>query len=252
MSKRSTPESIRSAKLLLVEGKDEVYLFSELLSDLELMNSIQIFPVGGKDKFPDTMSVLRLRPDFHQVQSIGIIRDADNDPAAAFQSICSCLQHLRLPVPKAPLLPKAGPPRITVMIVPDIHVKGMLEDVCLNSVSDDAAMECVEQYFQCLQSHARKLAETALPKARVRAFLASREWLEIAHFEYLQKCMEGYLSVSPQSSAVAVPKVHSFLASRYTPNLDLGMAAQKSGSDDRYWQFDHPAFDKIKQFLQLL
>lgn len=83
-------------------------------------------------------------------------------------------------------------------------------------------------------------------------FLASREWLEIAHFEYLQKCLEGYLAASPQSSAVAVPKVHSFLASRYTPDLDLGTAAQKSGSDDSYWQFDHPAFDKIKQFLQLL
>lgn len=157
-----------------------------------------------------------------------------------------------MPEPITPMRPITGPPQVTVMIVPDADTPGMVESVCLNSVSDDPAMACVEQYFQCLQAQLRTLAESDIPKARVRAFLALREWLEIAHFEYLQRCMENYEPAIPVSPAIAVPKVHAFLASRYTPDLDLGIAAQKSEREDRYWRFDHPAFDEIKRFLQIL
>ncbi len=251
MRKQDMLEIIAS-KILLVEGQDEINLFTELLSDLELEHTIQVIQVGGKDKFPGSLKTLRILPDFHIVKSIGLVRDADNDPVGAFQSVCNCLRNVELPVPTAPLKPKTGPPQITIMIVPDIDTKGMIENVCLNSVSNDSAMPCIDQYFQCLQSYGRELAENNVPKARVRAFLASREWLEIAHFEYLQKCMESYLAASPQSPAVSAAKVHVFLASRYTPDLNLGTAAQKSDSEDSYWQFNHPAFDKIKNFLRML
>ena len=252
MAEHNKPEVITHTKVLLVEGQDEVNLFTELLADIGLGNAVQVFEVGGTEKFAKELSVLKLRSGFHQITSIGIVRDADRDPQGAFQSICSALRSAKLPEPTAPLRPIAGPPQVTAMIVPDADTSGMIESVCLNSVSDDPAMACVEQYFQCLQKQQRILAENVIPKARVGIFLASREWLEIAHFEYLQRCMENYESTIPMSQAVAVPKVHAFLASRYTPCLSLGIACQKSGREDRYFQFNHSSFDNIKQFLQML
>lgn len=252
MGKRSMPEDITKAKILLVEGQDEVYLFDELLLDIGLDNDIQVIEVGGVDKFPQALKALRSRTGFNQTTSIGMVRDADSDPQGAFQSLCSALQGANLPKPSAPLQPEAGPPQVTAMIVPDADTRGMIENVCLNSVSDDPAMDCVEQFFQCLREKGRELEDNVIPKARVGVFLSTREWLEIAHFEYLQKCMSNYEQTVATSAAVAVPKVHAFLASRYTPCLSLGIACQKSKHADRYVQFNHSAFDNIKLFLSML
>ena len=247
----TTPKPITKSKIILVEGRDELNLFNELLADQKLADAIEVMEVGGKEKFMTNLRALPNRSGYKNVASLGIVRDADANPESAFQSICSVLENVKLPVPLAPLQPKHGRPQVTVMIIP--HDKpGMLEDICLDSVSDDLAMDCVAQYFQCLQEKQRILAANDIPKARVSAFLASREWLEIAHFEYLQKCMASYEPLPPVSPAVSVPKIHAFLASRYTPDLSLGNAAKKTAREDRYWQFNHPAFDKIKEFLRLL
>ena len=254
MKKAHSPKSnteISKSKVLLVEGQDEENLFSELLVDLNLANDIQIISVGGKEKFPIRLKGLKVRSGYELITSIGIVRDADENPTGAFQSVCSALKNVGLPKPIAPSQPTIDNPKVTVMIIPDAETKGMIENVCLESVKDDPAIACVDQYFQCLQRQLKKLPKNPA-KARVHAFLASRDWLEIAHFEYLQRCLEDYELVVPTSSAVATAKVHVFLASRYTPNLRLGEAAKKQKDSDRYWQFNHPAFDKIKQFLRIL
>lgn len=49
----------------------------------------------------------------------------------------------------------------------------MLEDLCLQSVAGDPAMDCVEEYFGCLQKAG--VSPRNLPKAKMQAFLASRE-----------------------------------------------------------------------------
>jgi hypothetical protein len=252
MGEKKLPKSITKPKLLLVEGQDEVFIFTELLKTMNLDQNVDVREVGGKDQFPNKIHDLQSVSGYGLVKSLGILRDADDNPESAFQSVCSVLDKVKLPIPIAPLQPKIGPPQVTVMIIPDEHSKGMLETVYLETVRDDPAMTCVDEFFDCLKEKRDPLSENAIPKARVRAFLASREWLEIAHFEYLQRCMANYESDVPVSEAVAVPKVHAFLASRYTPDLSLGIAAQKSDDEDRYWNFNHPAFDKIKQFLQML
>ena len=122
----------------------------------------------------------------------------------------------------------------------------MLEDLCLESVADDPAMPCLEEYFRCLEEQLEAGAFPSNPsKARVRAFLTSMEWLEEAHFEYLQKHLGEYLSELPDAPSVA--KVHAFLASRYKPDLDMGIAAKEG-----YWRLDHPAFALAKRFLSML
>lgn len=54
------------------------------------------------------------------------------------------------------------------------NTPGALEDLCLQSVTQDPAMLCVGVYFQCLQKQGLPMPSN-LPKARVQAFLASRQ-----------------------------------------------------------------------------
>ncbi len=236
-------EPITRSKVLAVEGKDEEELFSALIACLNL-SDIEIWALGGKDKFRRNIRALTITSGFDGVTSLGVVRDADKDPAGAFQSVCGALESAGLPRPTTPLQPVGDAPQVMVMILPDGETPGMLEDLCLRSVAEDPAMSCVDEYFRCLEGWLQELPRNP-SKARVRAFLASREWLEEAHFEYLQRRMEEYLTEFPDVLSAA--KVHAFLASRYKPDLDLGIAAKEG-----YWRFNHPAFEQVKWFLKTL
>ena len=237
--------AIAKPKLLLVEGKDEVKLFGKLLADLGLVD-VEIRNIMGKAKFRQNIKGLPKFTGFSEVTSVGIVTDADKQPQGAFASICDALEAAGLPRPTAPLQPVGDDPQVVVMILPGEGREGMLEDLCLESVADDPAIACLEDHFRCLEEQLKAGTFPGNPsKSRVRAFLASMEWLEGVHFEYLQEHLEEYLSELPDAPSVA--KVHIFLASRYKPNLDLGIAAQVG-----YWQLDHPAFAQVKQFLNAL
>jgi len=237
--------AITKPKLLLVEGKDEVELFDKLLTDLGLAD-IDIWDIMGKTRFRENIEALPRLSGFDRVTSVGIVTDADKQPKGAFDSICDALEAAGLPRPTTRLQSVGDAPQVAIMILPGREAPGMLEDLCLESVADDPAMPCLEEYFRCLEEQLEAGAFPGNPsKAVVRAFLASMEWLEEAHFEYLQEHLEEYLPELPDAPSVA--KVHAFLASRYKPNLDLGNAAKKG-----YWQLDHPAFAQVKQFLSTL
>lgn len=140
----------------------------------------QVQDFRGKDELPSFLKALKATPGFAQVTSLGIIRDAEDDPKAAFQSVCSALTHADLGVPKQPGVFVGDSLRIGVMILPDTATEGMLETLCLRSVVDDPAMPCIERYFTCIQE---RLPSKELPrvieKARVQAFLASRHESEL-------------------------------------------------------------------------
>jgi hypothetical protein len=237
--------AITKPKLLLVEGKDEVELFDKLLTDLGLAD-IDIWDIMGKTKFRENIEALPRLSGFDRVTSVGIVTDADKQPKGAFDSICDALEAAGLPRPTTPLQSVGDAPQVAIMILPGREAPGMIEDLCLESVADDPAMPCLEEYFRCLEGQLEAGVFPGNPsKAVVRAFLASMEWLEETHFEYLQEHLEEYLPELPNAPSVA--KVHAFLASRYKPNLDLGNAAKKG-----YWRLDHPAFAQVKQFLGTL
>ncbi len=105
--------------------------------------------------------------------SLGVVRDADRDARAAFQSIRDALGAAELPQPDQPSLFEGGKPRAGVMIVPGEKSGGALEDLCLSAVSHEPAMRCVDLYFECLQSAGIPRPEV-LSKAKAQAFLASK------------------------------------------------------------------------------
>ncbi len=166
-------QAITNPKLLLVEGRDEFNFFSALINHLQLQD-IEVRIYEGKSNLRRALQTLPLAPGFGNVKSVGIVRDADDDANAAFQSVCSSLSNANLPVPDSPLVLTSGRPQIAVMIMPPGTNTGMLEDLCLSALQGDPAMPCVDQYFQCLETQMENLPQNA-SKARLHAFLASRE-----------------------------------------------------------------------------
>jgi hypothetical protein len=106
---------IRKRKLLIGEGKDEEHFFKALLQQLGL-DEIQALGIGGKDRLREKLKGLKTDKNWRHVSSIGILRDADDDPDAAFQSVCDALDAAGLPVPKKVTRPakEEGKPTIRV------------------------------------------------------------------------------------------------------------------------------------------
>lgn len=177
---------LSKAKQLLVEGTSDKYLFAAMLDELGV-TEIEIHGYGGKPGLRGFLKAFIRTPGFDPrdartagggttggVSSLGIVRDADDDPGAAFQSVRDALLNVNLPAPDASgQVAEEENRRVSIMILPDNGGVGMLETVCLASVADDPAMECVDDYVECLRA---KLAEMPanLEKARLQTFLASR------------------------------------------------------------------------------
>jgi hypothetical protein len=167
------PRPILHAKQLLVEGRSPE-LFCEALVQWLNLADVQLQNFGGITDLPGFLRVLRNEPGFAmQVASLGIIRDAEANSTGAFQSVCSALRGASLPEPPQPLAVAPGPPAVSVFILPDCSGADMLEDLCLQALSGDLAMPCVDEFFACLQRQAVPLP-TVMPKALLQAFLASR------------------------------------------------------------------------------
>jgi hypothetical protein len=166
------PLTITRPKLLLGEGVDEVRFLNALLKHLGILD-IQVEQYGGKQKLAAYLRTLATPlPGFAQVISLAVTRDADDDAAAAFQSVCYGLQSANLAVPAAHSQSAGAGPKVHVFIMPDGQAAGMLEDLCLSAVATDPAFPCVADYFRCVLAAGRQPSNKA--KASLHAWLASQ------------------------------------------------------------------------------
>ncbi len=161
------PKPIKKERLLVVEGEEGRKFFEAFLREMALAEEIQVQNFGGINELRSFLKALKNTPGFHIVYSLGIIRDAEEDPVGARQSVSDALANAGLPVPgEGPL------PNVSILILPDGNAPGMLEDLCLASISDDPVRECIDQYCDCLKRVGS--LPTKLAKAQVHAYLASR------------------------------------------------------------------------------
>lgn len=148
-----------------------------MLTNLEI-SDIQIQNFGGVREFRFALNVLISATNFDSVQSIGIIRDAEQNASAAFYSIRDSLKAANIDTPLQVGQITTGKPQTGIYLLPDLNAaSGMLEDLCLNILDTDAALACVEQYFQCLNSQNISPPKN-FAKAKMMAFLASRPELK--------------------------------------------------------------------------
>ena len=167
------PKPITSAKQLVVEGVDEEYLLRVLLKSLGL-DGVQVQPMGGVGNLHPFVKALASTSGFHGVSALGVIRDADNDPAGAFESVCHALKKAALPAPGKCLEIHGESPRVGVMLMPNDEEEGALEDLLLKSVEERPEAECVDAYFECLRKRGASV-ERHESKRRVQAYIASHD-----------------------------------------------------------------------------
>jgi len=159
-------------------GKDDVQGFDRvrnaILSRLE-PSEIEVKDFGGNEDLRDFLSAVWNAPGARTtVEAIGIVRDAESDADSALRSVSRAIRALGLNPPESPLQVVGAKPRIGILILPPGEPNGMLEDVCLDAVHGDPAMQCVEEYLTCVQKSVECWPNRNPSKAKAQAFLASR------------------------------------------------------------------------------
>jgi len=157
-------------KFVFCEGKDDVAVVRGIASHLKL--DIQVEEYAGKNNLSVFLESLQKRPDFAQqkVSAIAILRDANGDSTASFASVRDALQRNGFSQPNGDATFSDSALRVGIFIV-GINGRGMIEDVCLKSVSDQPEFSCVDDYFNCITKKSSRSNFSA--KAKVRVWMAS-------------------------------------------------------------------------------
>ncbi len=108
---------------------------------------------------------------FSDVNALAVIREADKDADAAFDSVRHVLTKEGLEPPARMNRFSDGNPMIGIFIMPGDSDRGMLEDLCLKTVKEHPAMECVDIFVDCVRGLA--YPPKILVKAKTQSFLAS-------------------------------------------------------------------------------
>lgn len=172
MPPSKTTIEIRGKKILAVEGPDDKNFFKKLLRTMGIAD-VQVWPVGGKDEFNQKLPGLPISTGFPNVTHLAVVRDRDDDNA--FESVKNILKSEdKMDLKNVPSKPGqfgSGKPRIGVFIMPGSKIKGtMLEDLCLATVKNEPAMECVDAFMECISSLGK--GPNNLSKAKSLAYLA--------------------------------------------------------------------------------
>lgn len=168
-------QTLTSDRLLLVEGKDEVNLTNSMLCRWNI-GGVQVVNVGGRYQFQDRLDALlsQARARRLQLSALGVLRDADDSPQSALQSVTGALHSVSLPAPNSQGAFMRGAPSVGIFILPDGESRGSVEGLCWASVKDTPAAQCSTSYLKCLEdSEALKSRNTS--KTLVHAYLAAQE-----------------------------------------------------------------------------
>jgi hypothetical protein len=157
-------------KIVFCEGKDDVAVVRGLATHLGL--DVEVESYDGKNQVPILLQSLLKRPEFAQqkVAAIAILRDADADSKAAFTSVRESLRQNNFEAPAADGAFSESALKVGVFIV-GVNGRGMIEDLCLQSVSDQPEFPCVDSYFACITEKSGRSNFSS--KGKVRVWMAS-------------------------------------------------------------------------------
>ena len=133
---------------------------------------MQIEDVGGKDQFKDKLPALVKTSGFSNVEIFAVIRDADINANNAFRSVCNTLKKAGISPPGKVNQFTQRSPKVGIFVMPGNSEKGMLEDLCLETVKDTPAMACVTLFSECCQGNLQ-IPEKNFAKSKALAYLAA-------------------------------------------------------------------------------
>jgi len=147
------------------------YEISKIVKETCKKSDIQIEEAGGIHQFKNKFEDLSKIQGFKSLEVIGIIRDAEKNRMSAFDSICDTVKGFNLKPPSEGKTFSDGKPAIGIFIMPGNSDVGMLENLCLETVINEPAMNCVNSFIECTKTLSSPPKN--IEKARVQAFLAA-------------------------------------------------------------------------------
>ena len=186
---------------LLVEGKDARNFFTALLAHMELVG-VQVQNFGGVTELRSFLAAFVRAPNFSNVRSIGIVRDAEQSAGSAFQSVRDSLEHVNLAAPRHPDESTGESPSVRVLILPDNATPGMLETLLCSTLTQDPVTKCIDDFLQYAEESGQRLQVP--DKARAHAWLATRPLPQVS---VGVAAMKGYWNLDHQ----ALDAVRKFL-----------------------------------------
>jgi hypothetical protein len=168
---------------LIVEGKEDLHFFGNFQEKMwnngQIDEGAYIRVMDGKDQTEKLKGVLLSLMAFAQrsdpVRAIGLIGDADDDPGAMFSSLQGAVAAVgTLPVPSQIGVFQTGTrrqPRVGILVLPPDR-PGIRETLCLEAVSSEPVMPCVEDFMDCVVANGNNPHD--MRKARLLAYLAAQ------------------------------------------------------------------------------
>jgi len=162
--------------ILLVEGADEAHVVRQLCKQHPSAPTVSVVEKGGIDPLLDSIGP-ETRPPYRQ--AVGILVDANTDPAGRWRAVAKELGDEGVALPPAPEPDGTvveGEPRVGVWLMPDNQSDGELEDFVAQMIPDDDPVWPRSQcYIDRIPPAARKFTNDKAAKAQLYAWLAARE-----------------------------------------------------------------------------
>ncbi len=201
-------------KILLVEGNHERDFFTAWLQVLHI-HDIQVLPLAGKNLLRDNLGAIVNDEKFlnQHIASLVIVRDADDNPQAALQSVTDALDAHHLPSPNgAWQFSQNTTPRVAVIIMPGPNQTGALEELLIQTVQQDP--------------------------------------LHTPSLDFIQQAADQLGAAKGQRNPpplhrLGKARVHAFLSTFEEPDKDQGKAALSG-----VWDFNHLALQPLRQILE--
>ncbi len=184
-----TPDN--KIRLLVVEGKGDVYFFTKLLEHLEKLGKFEFVDCDGKQNLDEELTNILNRDDFSNITDVGIILDNDypenRNGNSAFNTVIEAIDvandsyiennpmiSRELEKPRAPREKTTVYPRVSVLPLPSDEGDGAIEDLVFAALPKDSVLDCVNAYFSCLCEAGVSANQARLPKSKLSVYISGK------------------------------------------------------------------------------
>ena len=162
--------------ILLVEGPDDKHVVRHLSDSFEKMPK---FCISDKEGIEALLGDIGLELRVPGRRALGIVVDANGDLNARWSAVLARLKEENIEISDSPSPSGSiveSTPRVGIWLMPDNESLGELEDFVAQMIPDDDPIwPRSKRYIDCIPEGYRKFTEKKMQRARIHAWLATRE-----------------------------------------------------------------------------
>ena len=166
-------------RVLLVEGQDDEHVVRHLCLRSQPM---PLFHIENKLNVDTLLDSIKQEVRVPGRKAVGILVDANDDLNARWSAVANRLREGNIEVPRTPeptgtlIEGPSRTPRVGIWLMPDNTSPGELENFVSEMIpNDDPVWPRSQSYIDGIPKSDRKFIEKKVPRAKVHAWLATRE-----------------------------------------------------------------------------